>query len=373
MGNEPGQRSCFVIAPIGEPGSDVRRRSDLILEHVIGPGVERFGYTPVRADRIAEPGLITNQVIQGVVQAPLVVADLTGANPNVFYELALRHALRKPVVLIADATQPIPFDIAGARAVLVHGLEATQLQAAAVELARSVETLERGYHVVDSPVSVALGLMGAVDCAALGIQSGGDQDPFSPPRAWTYPVREEAYARAASVIKETPPSRTGRQRLLLAALHGHTTKRIAPPPGSAFAPFDEAVMERAHSSRWVVHELLNIASQSRLERVIGRIEACKDADGYEVRAFCLPGALPHLSPLVVGTHHLFLGLEDPRFNRVAAMVHIESRAAVDIAVAYFNTLWEDRRALVLRSRVEAQRAAIDKIRRRLRESGGVSA
>jgi hypothetical protein len=372
MDNEIPQKNCFVIAPIGPPESDIRRRSDLILEHVIAPGVGRFGYTPVRADHIAEPGLITNQVIQRVVQYPLVVADITGANANVFYELALRHALRKPVVLIVDAGQIIPFDIVGARAVLVHGLDKAQLQAAANELARSVEVLELGYHVVDSPVSAALGLISAVDCAALGIQSGEDQDPFTPPRVSVYSVRDNAYARVASVIRETPLSRTGRQRLLLAALHGHTTKRIAPSPGSEFAPFDDAMLQCAHSPRWVVHELLNIASESRLDRVIKRIEACKDADGYEVRAFCMPGALPHLSPLVVGTHQLFLGLEDPRFNRVAAMMHIESRAAVDIAVTYFNTLWEDRRVLVLRSPVEVQCAAINEIRRRLLGSDGIS-
>lgn len=361
-----------MIAPIGSPGSEVRRRSDLILEHVITPGVEPFGYVPVRADQIAEPGLITNQVIQRVVYDPLVVADLSGANPNVFYEVALRHALRKPVVLLADAGQAIPFDIAGARAVLVQGLDIGQLRDAATELTRSVEILERGYRVVDSPVSVGLGLRSAAECAALGIQSGDERDPFSPPRAWAYPVREEAYAHAARVIRETPESPTGRQRLLLAALHGHTTKRIPPPPASAFAPFDEAVLERAHSSTWVVHELLNIASESRLDRVVKRIEGSRDADGYEVRAFCMPGALPHLSPLVVGTHHLFLGLEDPRLNRIAAMIHIESRVAVDIAVAYFNSLWEDRRVLVLRSRVEAQYDAIEEIRRRLRADNGTS-
>jgi hypothetical protein len=177
MDTELQKKSCFVIAPIGMAGSDVRQRSDLIFEHVITPGVSRFGYVPVRADMIAEPGLITNQVIQRVVQDQLVVADISGANPNanVFYELALRHALRKPVVLIADATQTIPFDVAGARAVLVHGLATAELQAAAAELERSVQILERGYRVMDSPVSVALGLMSATDYAALGIQSGDER------------------------------------------------------------------------------------------------------------------------------------------------------------------------------------------------------
>lgn len=365
---EPRLKSCFVVAPIGKAGSDIRKRSDLIFKHVIKPAVNRFGYVPVRADQIAEPGLITNQVIQRVVQDPLIVADLSGGNPNVFYELALRHALRKPVVLLADAEQVIPFDIAGARAVLLHGLDIAQLKASSKELERAIEILEQGYGIVNSPVSEALGLMSAEDYAALGIRSGDERDPFRPPRATVYPIREDAYAHAARVINETPPSRTGRQRLLLAALHGHTSKRIPTSKGSPFSPFDEAVLKRAHSTNWVVHELLNIASEDRLNRVIARIEKCNDADGYEVRAFCLPGALPHLSPLVVGTHNLFLGLEDPRFNRVASMIQIESRAAVEVATAYFNSLWNDQRTFVLRSRVEAQYDAIKEIRQRLRDS-----
>lgn len=89
---------CFVVAPIGEPDSDARKRSDQVLRHIICPAVQPLGYEPVRADQISEPGIITTQIIQHIIDDPLVVADLSGWNPNVFYELALRHALRKPYV-----------------------------------------------------------------------------------------------------------------------------------------------------------------------------------------------------------------------------------------------------------------------------------
>src|SRR5688572_13315379 len=101
MSDTPSQnltptKSCFVISPIGEVGSEVRARADQILKYVIQPAVKVFGYVAIRADAMPEPGLITTQIIDRIINDDLVVADLTGKNPNVYYELALRHAIRKP-------------------------------------------------------------------------------------------------------------------------------------------------------------------------------------------------------------------------------------------------------------------------------------
>ena len=102
-------KMCFVIAPIGEPDSETRKRSDQILRHIIRPAVEHRGYEAVRADELDKPGMITSQVIQHVIGAPLVIADLTERNPNVFYELAIRHAIRKPIIQIIRKGENIPF------------------------------------------------------------------------------------------------------------------------------------------------------------------------------------------------------------------------------------------------------------------------
>src|SRR5690242_1093880 len=92
-------RLCFVISEIGEENSEIRRRADDVLKYVIAPAAIDCGYEdPVRADQLPDPGIITSQIIQYLVESPLVVADLTGRNPNVFYELAVRHATGKPVV-----------------------------------------------------------------------------------------------------------------------------------------------------------------------------------------------------------------------------------------------------------------------------------
>lgn len=93
------EKTCFIISPIGEPNSETRRTSDKTLK-LISPVVTAAGYTLKRADQITEPGLINNQVIKYLVNSRLVIADLTGHNPNVFYELAIRHFLKKPIIHI---------------------------------------------------------------------------------------------------------------------------------------------------------------------------------------------------------------------------------------------------------------------------------
>src|SRR5688500_15553907 len=109
MSTKKEKKICFVISPIGEEDSETRKRSDLVLKHIITPPIDQSGYEVVRADKISEPGIITTQIIQYIVDAPLVVADLTERNPNVFYELALRHAIRKPLVQLIKKGESIPF------------------------------------------------------------------------------------------------------------------------------------------------------------------------------------------------------------------------------------------------------------------------
>ncbi|WP_083484378.1 PqqD family protein [Loktanella sp. 3ANDIMAR09] len=105
------ETTAFYVTPIGSDGSVQRKHSDLFLNTLIEPAVERFGLKVVRADQIDKPGVITKQVIQYLVEARLVIADLSFHNPNVFYELAIRHMVRKPVVQIIQKSDNIPFDV----------------------------------------------------------------------------------------------------------------------------------------------------------------------------------------------------------------------------------------------------------------------
>jgi hypothetical protein len=152
------KKICFVISPIGEEESETRKRSDQVLKHIITGPVHELGYEVIRADKISEPGIITSQIIQYIVDADLVVADLTERNPNVFYELAIRHAIRKPLVQLIRKGEAIPFDVAATRIIPfdIHNLDS--VAAAKDELVSQVKSLEAGRTEVHNPISASLDL-----------------------------------------------------------------------------------------------------------------------------------------------------------------------------------------------------------------------
>lgn len=151
-------KTCFVIAPIGDEGSEIRRRSDQMLTHIIKPAVKECGYEAVRADEISKPGIITSQVIQHIIDDDLVIADLTGQNPNVFYELAVRHTVRKPVVQLIESNESIPFDVAPARTIHVDHRDLDSVASCKDELLKQIRSIEKDASQVDSPISVAIDL-----------------------------------------------------------------------------------------------------------------------------------------------------------------------------------------------------------------------
>ena len=152
MSKEPKGKICFVIAPIDAEGSHIRIRSDLVLKYIIGPAAKECGYEPLRADHIAEPGIITSHVIQHIVEDPLVIADLTGRNPNVFYELALRHALKKAVVQLIHVSEPLPFDVAATRTIQFDHCNLESAAKAKEQIVAQIRAVEKNPSDVDSPI-----------------------------------------------------------------------------------------------------------------------------------------------------------------------------------------------------------------------------
>lgn len=97
--------TCFVMMPFAKPIGDY-------YEKVYAPAIAKAGLKPVRADdEIFKTGKIIDQIWQGINNCQVLVAELTGRNPNVFYELGLAHAKGKPVVLVCSNEEDVPFDL----------------------------------------------------------------------------------------------------------------------------------------------------------------------------------------------------------------------------------------------------------------------
>src|ERR1035438_5558575 len=162
MASEPPsefETECFLISPIGDEDSDGRRRADRVRDYIVKPAVEELGLSAVRADDIAEPGQITLQVISHVREAKAAVADLTGANANVFYELAIRHTASLPVALIAHQKDrgQLPFDIAQMRTIFYDHQDLKSAADCKAQISEHLrEALEKG--AVDSPVAASVNL-----------------------------------------------------------------------------------------------------------------------------------------------------------------------------------------------------------------------
>ncbi|MGN0388935.1 MAG: nucleoside 2-deoxyribosyltransferase [Suilimivivens sp.] len=109
-------RKCFVVSPIGEDGSEIRKRADQVFKYIIAPVCDETGFEPIRVDKINQPDSINQTIIDYLTNSELVIADITGHNPNAFYEMGYRASTGKPIIHLKGKNEGIPFDIAGIRA-----------------------------------------------------------------------------------------------------------------------------------------------------------------------------------------------------------------------------------------------------------------
>lgn len=158
MKMEEKNKECFIISPIGGEDSEIRKKSDKILKYIISPSVSEFGYNLIRADSISAPGMITSQIIKHILECPLLIADLSEKNPNVFYELALRHAVNKPVIQLISKGESIPFDISGVRTIIFDITDIENIDLTKIELKKQIRSIEKGEKIIDNPISLVLEL-----------------------------------------------------------------------------------------------------------------------------------------------------------------------------------------------------------------------
>ena len=151
MGEDIMEKVCFMITPIGKEGTDIRKNADEVLDYIVNPVCKKYGYSVVRADKMPNSGLITKAIIEQIISADLVIADLTGSNPNVFYELAIRHSYRKPAIQIIKGAMEIPFDVANMRTIS-YETTLSGADTAKQEIEAILKSIEDG-DIVHNPVS----------------------------------------------------------------------------------------------------------------------------------------------------------------------------------------------------------------------------
>lgn len=103
-----GKPRAFVVMQFSDP-------YDQVYSDVIRRVCEEFGLEAVRADEIYGPGLIISDVVDQIQRAQVIIADISPANPNVYFEVGYALALRKQIILLAKKGTPLPFGVSAFR------------------------------------------------------------------------------------------------------------------------------------------------------------------------------------------------------------------------------------------------------------------
>lgn len=145
-------KTCFYITPIGDEDSEERKHADLFMGSLLEPALDELGLKVVRADSIGEPGLITTQIMEYLRKSRLAIADLSYLNPNVFYEVALRHACKLPTVQIIRKSDRLPFDVNQVRSLVIDTTDIYSLVPRIPTYRAEIATLAR--KAMEDPESV---------------------------------------------------------------------------------------------------------------------------------------------------------------------------------------------------------------------------
>lgn len=135
-------KKCFVVCPIGDEGTEIRKRSDTVFDYCLKPVCERMGYEVIRCDKISSDGKIDSEIINHLETAELVIADLTDSNPNVFYETGYRKAKEMPCIHIAQDGTELPFDVKMVRTCFYSTNDISKAEKFKESLKSAIESIE---------------------------------------------------------------------------------------------------------------------------------------------------------------------------------------------------------------------------------------
>jgi len=191
---------AFIIMQIGAKDSTERKRADEIYQYIIMPALRDVGLEPYRADQDPTPGAITPKFLSELLNARLIIADLTGRNPNVFYELGIAHSYLLPVISIADTASTLPFDAKDERIIELgeyppNGLTYAQGDRAKNALQESLRIVLADNYVPPSPLREVAATTSKVREAASASKSRYDVFISSPMFAFDDEMRYQTHRR----------------------------------------------------------------------------------------------------------------------------------------------------------------------------------
>lgn len=147
------QKNVFVIMPFSSTRSATQAEWSETYEHIFKPAIEACHYTCSRAQ--PGTGSLISSIIDDLRTARIVLADITDQNPNVFYELGVRHALSKRTIIVSQRGTDMPADLRGYWAV-VYGRSPGEVSSFRQDVARVIREIEGDPERSDSPVSDTL-------------------------------------------------------------------------------------------------------------------------------------------------------------------------------------------------------------------------
>ncbi|WP_316778397.1 hypothetical protein [Pedobacter antarcticus] len=146
---------CFIITPIGATNSETFQKTTGLIKAIIDPVLNKLGFKANPAHYIFDPGSIPKQILRRIVNDRLVIANLTGLNPNVMYELAVRHAVKLPVVTMAEEGTKLPFDVSDQRTIFYNDSFAG-VEEAKANLERAIELVLKEDYNPENPIYDAI-------------------------------------------------------------------------------------------------------------------------------------------------------------------------------------------------------------------------
>lgn len=153
---EQRTKSCFIITPIGDSNSPIFRKINGVITSTIRPVLQEMGFSDISAaHEINKVGSINTQIVNRIVYDDLVIANLTENNPNVMYELCLRHVVAKPIIHICEKGTVLPFDIKDNRTIFYEN-DMLGVEELKEKLKKYLEEIDYEKEHTDNPVYLGL-------------------------------------------------------------------------------------------------------------------------------------------------------------------------------------------------------------------------